>query len=126
MVVKRVSTDTTFEFFFDFKTGQYREVSEIESSPAQAPRQAALTLSGGEYVVPNFQAKHRIRVVISIDDGEKEALVRFMSPPLPTNSLYWPSREVECSVPLLHILLELSSPIVTSSSGRIYKVTADD
>ena len=53
-----VKRDTTFEYFFDFKTGQYREVSEIESSTVQAPRQAALNLSGEEYVVSNFQAKH--------------------------------------------------------------------
>ena len=99
MGVRRVSTDTTFEFFFAFKTSQYREVSGIESSLAQAPRQAALNLSGGEYVVCNFQAKHRVGVVISVDDGEKEALVRFMSPVLPTKSLYWPSKKSSAVCP---------------------------
>ena len=65
MGVKRVSTDTTFEFFFDFKSGQYREVSEIESSPAQA----ALNLGGGEYVVCNFQAKHCVGTGLEITVG---------------------------------------------------------
>ena len=122
MGVKRVSTDQEFEFIFNFKTGRYREENEITSSPVQP----TISISGGEYVVCMFQGKHRVGVVMSVDDEEKEAKIRFMHPPLPTTSLSWPSRIAECNVPLLRILMELSPPTSTTSSGRSYSVASDD
>ena len=73
-----------------------------------------------------FEEKLRIGVVMSVDDPEKVAKVRFMHPPLPSNSLSWQSRIVEFDVPLLRILLEISPPIATTSSGRSYAVTQVD
>ena len=122
MGVKRVSTDQDFEFIFNFKTGQYREENEIRSSPAQP----TISISGGEYVVYMCEGKRRVGVVMSVDDEEKEAKIRFMHPPLPTTSLSWPSQIAECNVPLLCILMELSPPISTTSSGRSYSFTSDD
>ena len=121
--VKRVSTDQEYEFIFNFKTGKYREETEIGSSPTQQP---TISISGGEYVVCMCEGKRRVGVVMSINDEEKEAKIRFMYPPLPTTSLSWPSRIVECNVPLLRILMELTPPISTTSSGRSYSVTSDD
>ena len=120
--VKTVSTDTEFEFIFNFKTGQYRDENQVAVSHAQPTR----NIGGGEYVVCRFEEKLRIGVVMSVDDPEKVAKVRFMHPPLPSNSLSWQSRIVEFDVPLLRILLEISPPIATTSSGRSYAVTQVD
>ena len=122
MGVKRVSTDQQFEFIFNFKTGKYREENKIMDSLAQP----TISLSGGEYVVCMCEGKHRVGVVMLIDNEKKEAKVQFMQPPLPTTSLTWPSRIAECNVPLLRILLELNTPISTTSSGRSYSLTSVD
>ena len=81
--VKRVSTDQEYEFIFNFKTGQYREENEITSTPAQP----TISISGGEYMVCMCEGKRSVGVVMSVDDKEKEAKIRFMHPLLPTTSL---------------------------------------
>ena len=91
-----------------------------------SPAQPTISLTGGEYVVCMCEGKHRVGVVMLIDDEKKEAKIQFMQPPLPTTSLTWPSRIAECNVPLLRILLELNTPISTTSSGRSYSLTSDD
>ena len=62
--VKRVSTDQEFEFTFNFKTGQYRVENKIMSSPAQP----TISISGGEYLVCMCEGKHRVGVVMLVDD----------------------------------------------------------
>ena len=94
MGVKRVSTYQQLKFIFNFKTGKNREENKIMDSPAQP----TISLSEGEYVVCMCEGKHRVGVVMWIDDETKEAKIQFMQPPLPTTSLTWPSRIAECNV----------------------------
>ena len=121
MGVKRVSTDDSFEFIFNFETGTYRE-----ENAASGPTHPPVRVSGGEYVLCTYEGKQRIGVVMSIDDDEKEANIQFMHPALPSKSFYWPTRTDKCDVPLLCISMELSPPSATTSTGRTYTIAADD
>ena len=55
MGVKMVSTDEKFEFFFNFKTGQYRDEEDGEVL------NAAISVNGGEYVVCSYNDYYRCR-----------------------------------------------------------------
>ena len=114
--VKRVSTDTNFEFTFNFKSGTFGE-GEVSNNE--------VVVNGGEYVVCMYGTKLWIGVVISVDETERDCLIRFMHPSLPSNSFFWPSVD-ECHVPLNKIFLEIDALVSTSSSGRNYFIHPDD
>ena len=75
-----------------------REENTIMDSLAQP----TISLSGGEYVVCMCEGKHRVGVVMLVDD-KKEAKIQFMHPPLPTTSLSdlaFTNCGVQCAVAL--------------------------
>ena len=121
--VKRVSTDRSFEFIFNFEAGSYRNENAYASVPVAQP---AIKLSGGEYVLCKYEGKQRVGVVLSVDDDAREASIQFMHPPLPSKSFYWAARIDRCDIPFPLISMELSPPTATTSSGRTYALAADD
>jgi len=63
-------------------------------------------------------------MVMSVNDEEHDAEVKFMYPHGPARSFFWPSREDLCYVPCTHILLSIGMP--SASSGRQYRISEKD
>ena len=120
MGVKMVSTDEKFEFFFNFKTGQYRDEEDGEVL------NAAISVNGGEYVVCSYNHYYWFGVVLTVNDEEKDAVIRLMHPVLPSNMFYWPRRHDEPHIPLNKIMMEINPLNAATSSGRNYTVHPDD
>ena len=66
-----------------------------------------------------------VGVVSQMDTETADVLVKFMHPPGPRPSFYWPEREDVCWVPQCDIIRVLETP-TTSSSGRSYKLSSVD
>ena len=120
MGVKMVSTDEKFEFFFNFKTGQYRDEEDGEVL------NAAISVNGGEYVVCSYNHYYWFGVVLTVNDEEKDAVIRLMHPVLPSNMFYWPRCHDEPHIPLNKIMMEINPLNAATSSGRNYTVHPDD
>ena len=61
-----------------------------------------------------------IGIIEDVSVGNKDALVRFMSPAGPAPSFTWPRHEKVCWVPIHHVLCMIEAPS-TTTSGRTYQ-----
>jgi len=60
-------------------------------------------------------------MVMSENDEEHDAKVKFTHPHSPARFLFWQSREDLCYVPYTHILLSIGMP--STPSGRQYRIS---
>ena len=66
-------------------------------------------------------------VVLTVNDEEKDAVIRLMHPVLPSNMFYWPRCHDEPHIPLLNkIMMEINPLNAATWSGRNYTVHPDD
>ena len=118
--MKRVSIDPKYEFIFDFKTGEYRDERDNEASNKIS--YSNTRVNAGEYVTCSCDGQIWVSVVITINDAEKDALIRFIHPHLPKHVLFWPTRNDECNVPFNRTMMEVNTFSTMSSSGRNYAI----
>ena len=105
--IKRVSWQDHFDLVFNF--GKQHII--IRPTPHN-------------YVACLYDKNWWIGMVMSVNDEEHDAEVKFMHPHGPARSFFWPSREDLCYVPYNHILLSIGMP--STSSGRQYRISDKD
>jgi len=104
---KRVSCQHHYDLVFNF------EQQNITTRPTPH-----------SYVACLYDRNWWIGMVMSVNDGEHEAEVKFMHSHGPARSFFWLSREDLCYVPYTHILLSIG--MASTSSGRQYRISEKD
>jgi len=61
-------------------------------------------------------------MVLTVNDCEQDAEVKFMHPCGPT-SFFWPIYEDICHIPYTNILCKIDAPQQSARSGRNYKLS---
>ena len=64
------------------------------------------------------------KTVLKIDQENKDVLVKFLHPPLPSRSLHWSERDDNCYVPNTNILCIIQPPV--TCTGRQYCLIESD
>ena len=76
----------------------------------------------GDYVAVKYDHLWWIGLILEFFFNDGELLIKFMHPHGPRQTFYWPKRDDILHVPIDDILLQVSTPNI-SSTGRVYQIT---
>ena len=108
--LKRVSEQNDYTATFEFGN------TTIQSHELQ--------LKVSQFIACVYDDSPWIGTILEIDEANRDILVKFLHPPLPTRSFHWPEREDKCYIPDTNILSIVKPPVI--STGRQYCLSDED
>ena len=85
-----------------------------------------ITPAVGQYVAAIYDNEWYVGMVTERSEEHGDVTINFMSRNINTNIIAWPSHKDECAVPLQNVLCLISTPAVSGSTGRQYKLSQDN
>ena len=83
-------------------------------------------LKPGEYVAVMYDLKWYIALIEKKYDENQDLHVSFMHQRESSHNFFWPERKDVSWVPLIHVLIRVAVPTISSRSGRQYRLNDDD
>ena len=83
-----------------------------------------LQVAGNDYIACKYDGRWWIGLILEVDTVQLDAQVKFMHPPGPANTFFWPLKDDVCWVPLQQIFCKIATPI--TATGRSYTITVED
>ena len=85
-----------------------------------------ITPAVGQYVAAIYDNEWYVGMVTERSEEHGDVTINFMTRNINTSIIAWPSRKDECAVPLQNVLCLISTPAVSGSTGRQYKLSQDN
>ena len=83
-----------------------------------------LQVAGNNYIACKYDGRWWIGLILKVDTVQLDAQVKFMHPPGPANTFFWPLKDDVCWVSLQQIFCKIATPI--TATGRSYTITVKD
>ena len=90
---------------------------------ANVPTTLQVPVQPMNFVACLYNFRWWIGMVLTVNDCEQDAEVKFMHPCGPTTSFFWPIHEDICHIPYTNILCKIDAPQQSARSGRNYKLS---